>query len=70
MILGLTIICGYQAYQKKDSAEAQFNLGVIYHLGKGVTPDLNEAIRFFRLAVDLGRHLQASLDLREEAVPP
>lgn len=44
-------------------ADAQFNLGQAYKLGRGVAaPDLNEAAAWFRRAADQG-HLQASDNL-------
>jgi len=39
---------------EKGDAEAQFNLGFMYHFGQGVTPDYAEALRWYRKAADLG----------------
>ena len=43
-----------------NSAEAQFNLGVIYDIGLGVPEDKAEATRWFRKAAD-DRHFTAQL---------
>ncbi|MDB5429329.1 MAG: hypothetical protein JWP35_445 [Caulobacter sp.] len=41
---------------------AQFDLGVLYALGRGVAKDETEAARFYRLAADRG-HLEAQYNL-------
>ena len=42
-----------QAAEQGD-ARAQFNLGFMYHEGKGVPQDAAEAVRWFRLAAEQG----------------
>ncbi len=59
----------YEAYQRGDyvtalrilrqladqgNAKAQYNLGVLYANGQGVTQDYREAVRWFRKAADQG----------------
>jgi len=39
---------------KKNNVEAQYNLGVFYERGYGVTKDLNKAKKWFQLAADQG----------------
>ena len=38
----------------QGNAEAQFQLGIVYELGRGVPPDGAEAVRWFRMAAFLG----------------
>ncbi|MDP3908372.1 SPOR domain-containing protein [Novosphingobium sp.] len=49
----------WQASAARGDADAQFNLGQAYKLGKGVKPDLVRAEEYFGKAAALG-HLQAS----------
>jgi len=44
----------YRAAAERGDAEAQFNLGVCYKNGWGVTKDLAEAVRWFRKAARQG----------------
>ena len=37
-----------------ETAEAQHNLGVMYHNGQGVPKDYAEAARWYRLAAEQG----------------
>jgi len=47
---------------KQDDARAQYNLGVMYHHGWGVTQDDREAVEWFRSAAEQGHtHAQSSL---------
>ena len=39
---------------KKGDAEAQFNLGNMYHDGEGVPQDYDQALKYFRLAAEQG----------------
>ena len=39
---------------KKGNSIAQFNLGFMYHEGKGVPRDAKEAVKWYRLAADQG----------------
>lgn len=39
---------------EQGSAEAQFNLGIIYDKGEGVLKDIEEAVRWYRLAAKQG----------------
>ena len=63
---------GREAYQRKDYAEAmrwareaadqgyaaaQFDIGVLYEFGRGVTQDYGEAMRWYRKAADQGNAL-------------
>ena len=43
-----------RALAEQGDAEAQFNLGLIYHDGQGVPEDYAEAVRWWRLAADQG----------------
>ena len=60
---------GFNAYQRGDFAtalkelqpfaerghtDAQYYIGFMYHAGKGVTQDLSEAARWYRMAAELG----------------
>ena len=38
----------------QGDAAAQYNLGVCYYNGEGVTKDIKEAARLFKLAADQG----------------
>ena len=38
----------------KGNAEAQYNLGTIYHEGNAVTQDYKEAVKWYRLAAAQG----------------
>ena len=49
------------------AAEAQFNLGECYEFGIGVTKNLNEAIRYYRLAARQG-YEEARIALQEHGV--
>jgi len=42
----------------KGIPEAQINLGMMFESGQGVPQDYKEAIRWYRLAADLG-HIKA-----------
>ena len=52
---------------------AQFNLGVVYGTGQGVSQDLAEAMRWTRLAADQGhakaQHVLASAYATGEGAP-
>ena len=39
---------------EQGNAEAQNNLGLMYHIGQGVRQDYAEALRWFRQAADQG----------------
>lgn len=39
---------------KQGNADAQLNLGVMYHQGQGVPQDYKEAVKWYRLAADQG----------------
>lgn len=39
---------------EQGDATAQFNLGTMYHLGRGVSRDYAKAVRWYRLAVEKG----------------
>ncbi len=66
---GADFEAGYEAYNRGDyatalkewrplaeqgGAAAQFNLGLMYHLGKGVPQDNKEAVRWYRQAAEQG----------------
>ena len=44
----------YRKAADQGIAEAQFNLGVMYRDGQGVTQDYAEAVKWFRKAADQG----------------
>ena len=44
----------YKLSAKQGYADAQFNLGVIYHEGKAVPQDYIEAAKWYRLAAEQG----------------
>ena len=52
---------GLAAEQGHD-AKVQYNLGVMYHRGKGVPPTLREAAKWYRLAAEQG-HVDAQYNL-------
>ena len=39
---------------ENDDADAQYNLGVMYEIGQGVTEDFGEALKWYRKAADQG----------------
>ena len=45
---------GTRARAEAGDAEAQFNLGVMYAFGRGVTQDYAQAVSWFRKAADQG----------------
>ena len=40
---------------EQGDAEAQFKLGLMYHLGESVSQEYTEAVRWFRLAAEQGQ---------------
>ena len=54
-----TAIAEWRGPADKGDADAQFNMAQAYKLGRGVSADLVQAERFYKLAADQG-HLQAS----------
>src|ERR1041385_8786039 len=44
----------YRVAAEKGSAEAQFEIGVLYDTGQGVTQDPAEALRWYQRAADQG----------------
>src|ERR1041384_6338872 len=44
----------FMADATQGNAVAQYNLGILYHDGRGVPKDFNEAVRWFRLAAEQG----------------
>ena len=44
---------------ESGNAKAQSSLGVLYQLGMGINRDLQEAIKWFKLAVDQGEGIAA-----------
>ena len=48
------IILELKANAEKGDAKAQYNLGVCYHEGQGVTKDYVEAVKWFRKAAEQG----------------
>lgn len=44
----------YRLAAKQGEAKAQYSLGVMYHDGKGVSQDYQEAIRWYRMAANQG----------------
>lgn len=53
----------FQMAAEQGDSNAQFNLGVMYELGNGVTQDINRAIRWYHLAAQQG-HVEAMGVLR------
>ncbi len=49
-----TAIRGFLVHADQGTAEAQFNLGLMYALGQGVLKDEAEAVRWYRLAAEQG----------------
>ena len=52
----------YKAYALIGNAIAQFNLGLMYDKGQGVTQDYAEAVRWYKLAAEQG-NINAQYDL-------
>ncbi|WP_419905054.1 tetratricopeptide repeat protein [Kiloniella sp.] len=44
----------FKPLAEKGDADAQFNVGLLYLRGQGVTQDYNVAVKWFRLAADQG----------------
>lgn len=44
----------YQIAAETGFAPAQYNVGVVYHNGEGVKPDLKEAVKWYELAAEQG----------------
>ena len=44
----------YRLAAEQGDADAQFNLGVMYENGRGVTRDDGDALRWYRLAAEQG----------------
>ena len=44
----------FKPLAEQGDALAQFNLGYMYHYGKGVLQDYAEAVKWYRLAADQG----------------
>ena len=51
-----------KALAEKGDAKAQYNLGVIYYYGQGVSEDGKEAVKWYRKAAEQG-HAEAQLSL-------
>ena len=49
-----TALKEFRKLAEKGDAQAQFNLGVMYSIGKGVTQDCKEAVKWYRLAAEQG----------------
>ena len=49
-----TVLKGLRTPAEQGDAEAQFNLGVMYANGEGVTQDDKEAVKWYRLAAEQG----------------
>ena len=63
----------YRLAADQGDASAQYNLGVMYHFGKGVPQNYAEAAKWYRLAADQGNaNAQHSLGLMSRActAPP
>ena len=54
----------YRAAAETGDAEAQFNLGLCYHYGRGVAKNLTEAVKWYRKAAEQG-HVKAQANLGE-----
>ncbi len=52
----------FTALAEQDKAEAQFNLGVMYHIGEGVPRDYVQAMQWYRLAAEQ-EHIGAQYNL-------
>ena len=52
----------YVRAAKQGNPAAQFNLGLMYDIGEGVTPDYKRAIKWYRLAAKLN-NAQAQFNL-------
>ncbi len=52
----------FRPLAEQGNAEAQFNLGLMYHLGLGVTQDYAEALKWLRKAAGQG-HTNANFAL-------
>ena len=51
----LTALCKWQPLAEKGHANAQNNLGIIYHEGNGVPQDYKKAAHWFECAAEQGR---------------
>ena len=58
---------GFRVHAEQGIANAQFNLGVMYQKGQGVTRDDAEAVRWFRLAAEQG-HANAKKALKRRGL--
>ena len=47
----------YGDLAKKGNVEAQYNFGIMYRAGRGVTRDINEAKKWYQLAAEQGHAL-------------
>ena len=45
---------GFRVHAEQGGAAAQFNLGLMYHHGKGVPQDYAEAVKWYRRAAEQG----------------
>ena len=52
----------FKTLAEQGDAEAQFNLGVMYHIGEGVTPDYAQAMQWYWLAAEQ-EHIAAQYNL-------
>ena len=49
-----TALKEWKPLAKQGDAKAQFNLGLMYDIGRGVSQDYKEAVRWWRLAAEQG----------------
>ena len=60
----------YRKSAEQGIADAQFNLGVMYDEGRGVTQDYNEAVKWYRKSAEQGlRDAQFNLGLMYYRAP-
>ena len=57
-----TALSIFQPLADQGNASAQFNLGEMYHNGRGVQADFFEAFRWYRLAAEQG-HMEAQFQV-------
>ncbi len=57
-----TALREFTALAEQGKAEAQFNLGVMYHIGEGVPRDYVQAMQWYRLAAEQ-EHIGAQYNL-------
>ena len=66
-----TALKEWRPLAEQGEADAQHNLGIMYHQGKGVPQDYAEAAKWYRLAADQGLEKAAKgLEVLEKEMTP